>query len=233
MTQNTLVVGHGNVHNRPAAMRRAMRMGCDVFGFNEAGRGRAFFATRKRHRLHQAQPVVERNGRDVSGDCATLVRKRLPYLGEWQQQVSQRVGAAPRVAPDRWFLVSCFAFNGQRVAHLNLHPNAGPALRSKPNSPVTVEYADSMRWLDAMLGVYRARGYALVVGGDFNLPDLTDDPPWSPWPVLTRHGLDWHRRHIDAIAWSRKHFRPGAFSWLDRDEFGSDHPALRMELVAR
>lgn len=229
-----LVVGHLNVHNSSKAVRVAARRGCDVLGFNEAGRRRGQLQRLRDYRVAQAWPVVGASpsprGRDVSGDTATLVARSLPYLGQWHQQVSVQVDAASRVAPDRWFTVVCFRWSGLRVAHLNVHPNAGPALRSRPDSPVTREYRRSMDWLDEMLGVYRKAGYALLVGGDLNLPDLLDDPAWSPYPLLTRHGLDWHRQHIDVVAWSRRHFRSVGARVVSKREAHSDHPMLLARL---
>lgn len=231
----TLTVGHGNVHNRPSAVRAAVRLRCDVFGFNEAGRRRSLLAGFRGYRLHVAQPVMgappSPKGRDVSGDTATLIRKELPYLGEWQQQVSQQWDPASRIAPDRWFNVSCFAWGGLRIAHVNVHPNAGgKVLRERPDHPITREYRESMEWLDTMLAVYRQHGWALLVTGDLNLPDVKNDPAWSPWPRLEKHGLEHRAKHIDAVAWSAGHFRLRDFDVIPKEAFGSDHPALRVRL---
>lgn len=228
MPPPSLAVGHLNVHNRSGAVRAALGVDCDVWGFNEAGTRRRQLAGRRRYRLHMAPPIGK--GRDLRmvGDCATVVRTRLPYLGGWCQQVSQQVDSASRVAPDRFIVVAVFRWRGLRVAHFNVHLNAGPAVRSRPASPVTREYGESVQWLDRMVGLYRGQGYAVLVSGDFNLPEL--DVPWSPWLVLARHGLDWHRKHIDGIAWSTDHFKPRHRQVFDKARMRSDHPALRVVL---
>lgn len=234
MPATTLKVGHGNIHNGRQAVRAAVGMGCDVFGFNEAGRVGPFIrgvAKRRGYRVHAAKPTGRRN---VSGDTTTLIRKRFAYLGEWQQQVSQQVDRFSRVAPDRWFNLTCFAVDDLPVAHLNVHPNAGPkALRGKPRHPITREYRESMEWLDTMLDAYRAKRYALLVTGDFNLPDMAANPEWSPWPRLKNHGLTYRLSHIDGIAWSGRHFDIKDWRVIPKETFGSDHPALRAVLEVK
>lgn len=232
----SLLLGHLNVHNGRLATRVAARHGCDVLGLNEASRRRAQLAAMRRYRLHQAKPVMgappSPRGRDVSGDTATLVRADLPYLGQWHQQVSQQVDVASRVAPDRWFTVAAFEWSGLRVAHFNVHPNAGgKALRDRPNSNMTREYGESMDWLDHMLGVYHIAGYALLLSGDLNMPDLPDDPAWSPYPILKRYGMAWHRTHIDAVAWQRKHFRATGVQDIPKEQVHSDHGMLLVRLA--
>lgn len=238
----TLVVGHGNIHNNIAAITAALAMNCDVFGFNEAGRRIPTLAGVRGFRLHTAYPVrkwqpQKKFWRVTSTDTATLVRKKYEYLGELQQQVSQQWDPAARVAPDRWFNVACFGVQGKRVAHLNIHPNAGPKQLTgdNPNHPIVREYRESMVWMESILDLYAHRGYALLVTGDFNLRDYQygKDPEWSPWTRLRKHGLAYKAHKIDGIAWSAKHFEMRDFHVIPKARFHSDHDALRVTLTTK
>lgn len=233
MPSRQFILGHGNIHNHGKAVATALTMDADVFGFNEAHKvGRIIRSAAKvrGYRFHAAQPLARQH--DTTGDCTTIVKDKHEYLGEWQQQVSQEVAANTRLGPDRWFNVVCFAYGDLRVAHVNIHPNAGPAIR-KAGTPLTKEYAESMEWLDTILDVYARQNYALLVSGDFNLPDMPRDPEWSPWPRIAAHGLASRTKHIDGICWSRKHFDLNRFTVVPKEKFGSDHPAIRAVLEVK
>lgn len=237
-----VVVMHANVHNHESAIKHAVGLGADIFGFNEAHRVIPFLATIRGYRLHTSQPVRKRrdperpkSARLVSTDTATLVRKKHDYLGEMSQQVSQQIGnvALSGLAPDRWFNVACMDLYGLPTAHLNLHPNAGPKLLHDPDSkhPLVREYAESMDWMDSILDLYIGRGYAVLVTGDLNMRDMRSDPAWSPWTRLRKHGLTYRAHHIDGIAWSKDFsLSPDGMRIIPKAVIGSDHDALRVQL---
>lgn len=242
-----LTVGQGNVHNRRKAIKHALGMDCDLFGLHEVGGQIPYLYKRphvaKHYRVLAGEPVFGpkargKGVRNVSQSSTTILKRHFEYLGEMHQQVSQQWTPALAVAPDRWFHAVAFQIpkTSIRVAHINVHPNAGPKVlyqSDKKNHPLVREYRESMDWLDHMLGFYAAMDYALVLTGDVNmLRNKAHNVPWSPYKVMAKHGLHYRSSRVDAIAWSRE-FALQDFKIIPRRKFGSDHDALKVWLNVR
>lgn len=192
-------------------------------------------APRDNCRLIQAKPVQKRHSeknvmRLVSTDTAILVKAGFEHLGEFSQQVSQQVTGYSATAPDRWFTGAMFKAYGVPIAVFSLHPNAGRMLNTNPDHPVTREYAQSMRALDALLTLYRTLGFRRIVGGDLNMTDKATDPAWSPYRVFARHGMVGYGPGFDKVFWEPEYFAPVKRQTIPKATLRTDHPGVRVTL---
>jgi hypothetical protein len=180
-----LVLGHGNGHNKPSLTKFIKDTDADSFSALEAHKLLDDFEALRRYRIIGGEEGWEaKDGR--SNSTAILTARRNVHLGRFSRQVSERIPAVERIAPDRVLWGSFFkhplaeAVGFEGIAHFALHPDATVRKHNDPKHPIVREYREALdstrRWMTA------ARRDGL-------LPFLTMDGQ-----VGARHKADWGPR---------------------------------------
>lgn len=220
-----LVVGSANCHNNVAAIEAIDSLVADVVCVYEVShRGRELVGLPGYTYLTGSMPGPSR-------EVGILVSKRVTRLrlrGYVNQFLSAAAARFKSVGKERWGHAALVKVADTRVAVIALHPVAGPDVLSgfDPNHLLVRRYASAMRWLERTVTHYTDRGCQVVVCSDIQMFESWDRP-WSPHAIFREHDMAWLWDRIDVIAWT-----PGldAITKRARDDFPSDHPALRVAL---
>lgn len=198
--------------------------------FNEATRVLPLLPGRSNYRLHRAVGVAPDQDRETS-DVAVVVRRDLRMRGQYAHKVSDEVEPT-KIAPSRWLLaVAAEVPDVGVVGFVSLHLNAA-VMGRRGRRPHVQEYAKSVQRLDAFLTWFSLTCDHVVVAGDVNYrPHYAD--PWSPYPVLERHGLALvARANVDVVAASAGLRLAEPMQFIDKSLTGSDaHQGLRVRLI--
>ena len=136
----------------------------------------------------------------------------------------------------RW--IPRHAVNADRGKHFDVHLNAviqskrtgGPLLQAAR----TVQAGIQMRLLQTRIRWAMRRGYDVTVAGDFNYRVRPGSKvwKWAPENVFARCGLTFVRDGIDYIAYDPTRWRLVRREVIAREDTGSDHEWLYVELEA-
>lgn len=227
----TLIIGHGNGHNEPQLEGFVRDADADSCAALESQR--VDLDSIRGHRVTRAGEAVDPRARATS--IVTSNRRR--NIGELTRQVSEEIPGLERVAPDRTLVVSMYehpvadAVGREGVAHMALHPDAGPrALRGElgPKHPIVREYVEA--WVSTLrfARALRADGLLIVITTDAQMfPNL--DVTWNPrLSVAKPLKLEVHNSGIDWLMYDRRLQLTG---WREVDLF--DHDGFVAQLSPR
>ena len=223
-----LTIAHGNVYapnarRRPRRVKTALRaLGADSIGLNEGHTLVPRAAGMRGYRLHHPQYGLDRRG---ALDTPILVRRTLEPLGAFGFRASRAAPAYERVAPDRWINVALYRHPVGKVAHVCIHPVAGPKvlIGKDPQHPLVRRYASLTTALGTTLTMLDDLSYLLIVTGDVQVPQHAPVRPWSVYPVLDAAGLSVTSEGIDLIAYDKRLTLTGR-RIVPPAVTGSDHP---------
>lgn len=235
-------VVHGNVHSSKAAVRYlARRSRADALEhFNVGLVCEAHKRRRELGRLpghdyltgpHNGGTSPGRLSQNLTQDCGILLDRGLPNLGHTYEYLSPAYPDNEVTGHERWGQVVATRFGDTRVTLIEFHPIPGRhALRGKnPDSPIVERYLAAVRWLDAEIAKQTALGREVVVGSDIQLQERYNRL-WSPKHVFANHDMDWHWHGIDVMAWTPGLRLVGRREVVEKGEWPSDHPLLRVKL---
>ncbi len=217
----TVKIGHGNGHNNVSIYEYINRSRCDSFGADEVQKLLVPLGNLAWSRVTVAGKgwVEERNRAKAT---AVITKNKNPNIGELTRQMSERVAAHERNAPDRVLVCSMYEHpvakqaKAEGLAHFEFFPDAGPwPKNSDSKSRVTREYKESVETLQETVVWARRDGLIPIITGDFQMTPGTD-VPWNPYEVVgknLRMGLSPvvvnGKAKIDGIMWDHRLTRVG------------------------
>lgn len=206
----TVKIGHGNGHNNMTLFEYINRSRCDSFGADEVQKILVPLQNMPWSRVTVAgQGWVEERRRAKA--TAIITNSKNPNIGELTRQMSERVAAHERNAPDRVLVCSMYEHEvaarcrAEGFAHFEFFPNAGPWTKDpKSKSKVTREYKESVETLLDTVMWARKDHLIPIVTGDFQMgPDV--DVEWNPYDrVARRLNLSHRNVKIDGVMWDRR-----------------------------
>lgn len=182
----SLLIGHGNGHNRPELVDYARALHADSFSGQEAHRLIHHLDRIPGHRVTVA-------GRDFDDPRARstciLTRSEHENLGELTRKVSEAVPGRERIAPDRVLVASFYdhpiadRIGAEGIAHFALHPDAAMMRHRDPDHPIVREYIQALLSAHVQMEAARADGLALVLTGDLQA-GARFRAPWGPRELI-------------------------------------------------
>lgn len=196
---SNLRIGHGNGHNERSLVDYVRTTTWDSFGCAEADR-----LIGALNALPGSRVVVTGMKFDRSTDTPVLVSTDHRLIQHATSKVSRALGRRGsdlnRVAPARVLtevrydhpIATGMGLKG--VAHLNLHPVAGPRQLNGPNplAPLTRQYVKAWKAARRAWAKAHADGYLCVLTSDAQM-DASSRRPWAPGKQA---------RRMNARAWS-------------------------------
>lgn len=228
----TFKVLHAPLHGASATrkeIRKALRRrkrGVVSIAFSEAWRQSAWLSKLKHWRTTTGLPGnVDDRGRQVEREVVLLTRKYRNNIESGTFKIADE--AAPlKIAPERYLSYSVDNVHGESLAVIALHPHA--AVRGAWDTDRAKEFRQSMQALAGLIKHLREKhpGIDIVVLGDLNYPDVSDDRTWTPGAVFDRLGFKSVVRGIDWVAYSKGLKKVSVR--VTRDN-GQDHPWIEVE----
>lgn len=231
----TLRIGHGNGHNEQSLVRFIRETTWDSFGCAEADR-----LIGDLHRVKAARVVVTALRFDRSRDAPVLVNRSRTLLRTTSTVVSRALGRRGsdlnRVAPARVLTEARYEHPVARVvgckgvAHINLHPVAGPKQLNgrNPMAPLTRQYRKAWKAARKAARQARADGFVVVLTSDAQM-DNRSRRPWAPAKQAKRMGLRTWSTGIDWLMFDPRLTLVGA----PKVRRLYDHPGFVAELTAK
>lgn len=204
-----LRIGHGNGHNERSLVDYARTTQWDSFGCNEADR-----LVGALDALPGSRVVVTTLDFDRAKDTPILVSTDHRLIQYAASKVSRALGRRGselnRVAPARVLtevryehpLATQMGHKG--VAHLNLHPVAGPRqLNAAKRTVLVLQYVKAWRAARRAWAAAGRAGYLVVLTGDLQI-DASSRQPWAPGKQARRMNARAWSTSIDWVIFDRR-----------------------------